>query len=410
MKKSKLVAGISAAAILGLGAGFMTAPVGDASAAPGALGDLPAPSSKKYTPVGSAKKSKGRSSVVVSKYPDEGDYASVAAAVRAVGSGGTVFVYPGAYRESVKIDKSVNLRGMRDVQLPDDRGARIIAPVNQPCLTFAPKDKESQASVTNVTFDASDILNAGAACVEVRQGVFSLEHSTVDGGGLKIADLIQVNNGIARIVNNTIRGGAKGILVAGQPYPRAKTVLGENRISGNTVGVDINFRANEDRSISDVIVTGNDISNNLTYGIINRGAAGVKIVGNTVTRNGPIKTSTRRSSRDKIDNTSKAAGIYLAAFSDNDMLKLENNVISGNSRYGLFIDHKAGSSPYMMPRGVAMANNEIRCNGADVFEEEAHIAKVFNFQQNRNYYNGSSFKKKYCVDGQRSRRRVLGVF
>ncbi|MEL7029736.1 MAG: right-handed parallel beta-helix repeat-containing protein, partial [Pseudomonadota bacterium] len=201
----------------------------------------------------------------------------------------------------------------------------------------------------------------------------------------------------------------KGILVAGQPYPRAKTVVGENRIINNGVGVDIGFEVHDDPSISDVIVTGNDISNNLTYGIINRGAAGVKIVGNTVTRNGPTLASAR-SSRDKIDNTSRAAGIFLAAFTDNDMLKLENNIIRDNSRYGLFIDHKAGASSYALPRGVAMVNNEIWCNGADLFEDEAHLTKIFNFSSNRHYYNGSSFKKKVCVEGKPSRRKFLGVF
>ncbi|MEL7030230.1 MAG: hypothetical protein AAGL49_13730, partial [Pseudomonadota bacterium] len=61
---SAIAGAATAAAVLAL------APMGagDAEARPGALGDLPAPSSKKYTSGGGQKASKGRSSAVVSKY------------------------------------------------------------------------------------------------------------------------------------------------------------------------------------------------------------------------------------------------------------------------------------------------------------------------------------------------------
>ena len=80
----------------------------------------------------------------------------------------------GVYNESLTLEKSVFIQGDRG----PGSGVEISAPMNTECLSFDPKQPTAHAVVANVQF-AAKINSSAPACVDVKQGVFTLKESDV---------------------------------------------------------------------------------------------------------------------------------------------------------------------------------------------------------------------------------------
>ena len=274
-----------------------------------------------------------------------GPYKTISKAVKDVAEGGVVYVMHGVYNESLSLDKSVFIQGDRG----PGSGVEISAPMNAPCLSFDPKQPTAHAVVANVQFAAK--INSGAdACVDVRQGVFTLKESDVLGSGLRPA--VKISGGTVMLEKNRISAGSEGVFVE-QAHSLSQSFIIDNKILQNKVGVDI-----ASGSRADVVVAGNEIFDNLDSGVKSSGYGAAKLIGNKIRNNkgsGVILDKYAKLSLVRYNEIVQNSGDGVAIpFGVNGVI--EDNDIVGNDGLSIFV--RDGLEP-------KITNNFIENNGGD---------------------------------------------
>ncbi|MEE2690266.1 MAG: right-handed parallel beta-helix repeat-containing protein [Pseudomonadota bacterium] len=274
-----------------------------------------------------------------------GPYKSIAKAVDDVAEGGIVYIMHGVYNETVKLDKSVFIQGDRG----PGSGVEIVAPMNEPCLKFSPKQGTAHAVIANVQFQAK-VNTRSNACVEVESGVFTMKESDVLGS--TTAPAIRISGGTVMLEKNRISAGSEGVMLE-QNHTLSQSFIIDNKIGGNKVGVDI---ANGSRA--DVVIAGNEIYDNLDSGIKSSGYGGASLIGNKIRNNkgaGIILDKYSKLALVRYNEIVKNAGDGVAVpFGANGII--EDNDIVGND--GLAIYVRQGLEP-------KITNNFIENNKGD---------------------------------------------
>ena len=256
----------------------------------------------------------------------------------------------GVYNESLKVEKSVFIQGDRG----PGSGVEISAPMNDECLTFAPSQPTAHAVVANVQFAAK--INSGAdACVNVKQGVFTLKESDVLGSGVRPA--VKISGGTVMLEKNRISAGSEGVFVE-QAHSLSQSFIIDNKILQNKVGVDI-----ASGSRADVVVAGNEIFDNLDSGVKSSGYGSAKLIGNKIRNN-------------------KGSGIILDKYAKLSLVRY--NEIVQNSGDGVAI-------PFGV-NGVIEDNDIVGNDGLSIFVREGLEPKITNNFIDNN--GGDSSKKK----------------
>jgi len=273
-----------------------------------------------------------------------GPYKSIQKGVNDVAEGGTIYVMPGVYNESVSVSKSVLIQGWR---LGSD--VEINAPMNAPCLKFSPRNPTTHAVIANVSFFAK-INSQASACVDVAQGVFTLKESDVLGSGISPAILI--SGGTATIEKNRISAGSVGVQIE-QAHSLSQNFILDNKILQNKVGVDI-----ASGSRASVSTVGNYIFDNLDAGVRAAGYGPATIIGNKIRNNkgsGIILDKYAQLALVRFNNILENSGDGIAVpFGVNGVI--EDNQIVGNKGISIFL--REGLEP-------TMANNTIENNDGD---------------------------------------------
>ncbi|MEM9495765.1 MAG: right-handed parallel beta-helix repeat-containing protein [Pseudomonadota bacterium] len=312
----------------------------DAANAQGSLGGFPirepgAGTSSSGGGKASAKRKKGPLQIIVDAN-GPGPYKNISDAIDDVAEGGVVYVMHGVYNESIKLDKSIFIQGDRG----PGSGVEISAPMNEPCIKFAPKQPTSHAVVANVQFAAK--INSGAsACVDVHQGVFTLKESDVLGSGVRPA--VRISGGTVMLEKNRISAGSEGIFVE-QQHSLSQSFIVDNKILQNKVGVDI-----ASGSRADVIVAGNEIFDNLDSGVKSSGYGSAKLIGNKIKNN-------------------KGSGIILDKYAKLSLVRY--NEIVQNDGDGIAV-------PFGV-NGVIEDNDIVGNHGLSIFVREGLEPKVTN--------------------------------
>ncbi len=274
-----------------------------------------------------------------------GPYKSISKAVRDVAEGGVVYVMHGVYNESLTLEKSVFIQGDRG----PGSGVEINAPMNSTCMTFSPKTPTAHAVVANVQF-ASKINSSADACVDVRQGVFTLKESDVLGSGVRPA--VKISGGTVMLEKNRISAGSEGVFVA-QAHSLSQSFIIDNKILQNKVGVDI-----ASGSRADIVVAGNEIFDNLDSGVKSSGYGSAKLIGNKIRNNkgsGVILDKYAKLSLVRYNEIAENNGDGVAIpFGVNGVI--EDNDIVGNHGLGIFV--REGLEPKII-------NNFMQSNGGD---------------------------------------------
>lgn len=274
-----------------------------------------------------------------------GPYKTINAAIDDIAEGGVVYVMHGVYNESLTLKKSIAVQGDRG----PGSGVEINAPMNEPCLQFAPEASTAHAVVANVKFSAR--VNSGAvACVDVKQGTFTLNESDVLGSGVRPA--IRIGGGTVHLAKNRISAGSEGIFVE-QPHSLSRTTIVDNKILQNKVGVDI-----ATGSRADVTVSGNEIFDNLDSGVKASGYGAATLIGNKIRNNkgnGIILDKHAKLSLVRYNEIVQNDGDGVAIpFGVNGLI--EDNEIVGNQGLSIFV--REGLEP-------KLTNNVIHGNFGD---------------------------------------------
>ena len=274
-----------------------------------------------------------------------GPYKSIAKAVDDVAEGGVVYVMHGVYNESITLDKSVTIQGDRG----PGSGVEINAPINKPCLEFSPEKGTAHAAVANVNFFAK-INSSADACVNIKQGVFTMTESDIFGA--TAMPTVKITGGTVTLKKNRISAGSQGVFVA-QAHSLMNTSIIDNKISNNGIGVDIAAG-----SRADVVVAGNEIFNNLSNGVSSDGFGEASLIGNKIRNNKGTGIHLNRFSKlslvrynEIVQNNGDGVGI---PFGVNGII--EDNQIVGNAGLSIFI--REGLEP-------KITNNYIDNNDGD---------------------------------------------
>lgn len=299
-------------------------------------------SSNGSTPAGSSKK--GPMQIIVDAN-GPGPYKTISHAIKDVAEGGVVYVMHGRYDESITLDKSIFIQGDRG----PGSGVEISAPMNAPCLKFAPKEGTTHAVVANVQFKAK-INSSANACIDVDQGVFTLKESDVLGSGIRPA--VRISGGTVMLEKNRISAGSEGVFVA-QQHSLSQSFIIDNKILQNKVGVDI-----ASGSRADVVIAGNEIFDNLDSGVKSSGYGAAKLIGNKIRNNkgsGVILDKYAKLSLVRYNEIAQNSGDGVAVpFGVNGVI--EDNDIVGNDGLSIFV--REGLEP-------KVTNNFIENNGGD---------------------------------------------
>ena len=238
----------------------------------------------------------------------------------------------------------------------------INAPINTPCLSFAPTQPTAHAVVANVQF-AAKINSSADACIDIQQGVFTLKESDVLGSGTRPA--VKISGGTVMLEKNRISAGSEGIFIE-QAHSLSQSFIIDNKIPQNRVGVDI-----ASGSRADVILAGNEIFDNLDSGVKSSGFGSAKLIGNKIRNN-------------------KGSGIILDKYAKLSLVRY--NEIVQNSGDGIAI-------PFGM-NGVIEDNDIVGNDGLAIFVREGMEPKITNnFIEN----NGGDSKKKKRRSSRRRR-------
>ena len=279
-----------------------------------------------------------------------GPYRSLAKAVEDIAEGGVIYVMHGVYNESVTVNKSVFIQGDRG----PGSGVEINAPMNAPCLKFAPEHGTAHAVVANVTFNAK-INSRSSACVDVGAGVFTLKESDVLGS--TVAPAVRISGGTVMLEKNRISAGSEGVFVD-QAHTLSQSFIIDNKIGGNKVGIDI-----ATGSRADVVVAGNEIFDNIDSGVKSSGYGGASLIGNKIRNN-------------------KGAGIILDKYSKLALVRY--NEIVRNSGDGVAI-------PFGV-NGIIEDNDIVGNDGLSIYVREGLEPKITNNFIDKN--GGDNGKKR----------------
>ncbi|CCG09408.1 Serine/threonine protein kinase [Pararhodospirillum photometricum DSM 122] len=188
----------------------------------------------------------------VHQMPGRGDYTSITEAVKAAAPGTRILVAPGLYRESITLDKPLELIGN------GERDDIIIEATDAETLIF----DTNIGLVRNLTL-RSVMRNIKSYCVWIRQG--RLELDACDLSSDSLACLAVENNAAPWVRRNRIHDGkAGGIFV----YEQGRGTFEDNEVTGNaSAGIEVIEGA-------DPVVRRNQISQNAYEGIwvYNKGA------------------------------------------------------------------------------------------------------------------------------------------
>ncbi|MEO1241527.1 MAG: right-handed parallel beta-helix repeat-containing protein [Pseudomonadota bacterium] len=349
--KRAIMKKIAPAAAALLGGALITADVANAQSLGGFPIREPGAGTSTGGSQGSGSSKKGPLQIIVDAN-GPGPYKSISKAVDDVAEGGVVYVMHGVYNESLTLDKSVFIQGDRG----PGSGVEISAPMNSECLTFDPDQPTAHAVVANVQFAAK--INSGAdACVNVKQGVFTLKESDVLGSGVRPA--VKISGGTVMLEKNRISAGSEGIFVE-QAHSLSQSFIIDNKILQNKVGVDI-----ASGSRADVIVAGNEIFDNLDSGVKSSGYGSAKLIGNKIRNN-------------------KGSGIILDKYAKLSLVRY--NEIVQNSGDGVAI-------PFGV-NGVIEDNDIVGNDGLSIFVREGLEPKITNNFIDNNAGDGKKKKRR----------------
>lgn len=293
---------------------------------------LGGPDIDKPGPSANEEQETGPLQIVVDAY-GPGPYKSISKAVKDIAEGGIIYVRGGLYNESIVIDKDVALVGEINQSIP----VEVNAPMNASCLRIVSKSNTSHVIIDNIQFAAK--FNSAEPCITVDQGYFTLRFSDVIGPGVRPAIVVQ--GGRVHIESSRISAGSEGIQIQ-QANRYSATYLIDNKILHNKIGVDISSGTR-----GDVIVTGNEVFENLDSGIKASGLGAIKIFGNTIRGN-------------------EGSGIVLDKYHSTSVLRF--NEIAQNSGDGI-------AAPFGL-KGVIEGNNIVGNDGISIFVRDGVEPKI----------------------------------
>jgi len=206
----------------------------------------------------------------------KGVFKTINGAIAHTAVGGTVFIRPGTYVESVRIDYGVRLHG--DVRfgldLPESERVIIAPPAGAPCIYV---DSLEAVYMRSLTLRTAGGLPS-APCLQLMHGDLTLQDSSVQGN--EEAPAIYLAGGTAEIDSNIISGARFGVFVGPRPlgYGQASAYrLVRNQIWGNALGLSIdaqvpvrveanNFYENREAAVvvakGTALIEANDLSTN----------------------------------------------------------------------------------------------------------------------------------------------------
>jgi len=290
-----------------------------------------------------------------------GPYKTISKAIEDIAEGGIIYIQHGVYNESLNLTKSVYLQGERG----PGSGVEINAPMNKTCLSFDPTKAVSHAVVSNVIF-SSKINSNASACVDVVKGVFTLKESDVLGSGIRPA--VKISGGMVTLEENRITAGSEGIYVE-QSHSLSQSFIIDNRINRNKIGVDISSG-----SRADVVISGNEIFDNLDSGVKSSGYGGAKLIGNKIRNN-------------------KGSGIILDKYSKLSLIR--HNDILQNSGDGVAIPFGANS--------IIEDNDIVGNEGISIYVNQGLRPKITNNFIDKNAGDPKKKKRKKRRNSRRDR-------
>lgn len=294
-----------------------------------------------------------------------GPYKTISAALEVIAPGGVIEVAYGEYNEYLLIKKSVAIIGQRvsPVSQEEEENASprqggidgagggaatmsrkplqpLVRPApgsGLPCLSTS--SGTTFVHIENISFEAP--LGSRFACVELDATYNAIVESDITGGG--VGPALSVGSGFAQVLRNRISAGGAGVSVE-QFSPLAGAVINDNVIAANRAGVKILSRNN-----SRVVVSGNEIFDNLSAGIEDFGRGESSYFGNKIRNN-------------------KGSGVVLG--SEVRVAKFRFNEIVGNEGDGFSIPFGARA---------LIEDNEIVGNlGKSIFVSEGDTPTILN--------------------------------
>lgn len=250
-----------------------------------------------------------------------GRYDSIARALCAVVTDGTVYIHPGVYAEQFNVYRGVTLWGI------DHRAGGLGQPVvqgapNAGCNTIY---ASGDVTIRNVGFHGG---TNGGGCLAAEGGSLTLDHVTIAGnnGGTGLL----VRNTSTTIVESEIRNLRDGIVVTYGSESGTLVSLRDSRVLYNRTGLVLEAQAN-------IEVTDNMFFGNEDFAIYMQSGEG-QISGNRIFRNG--------------------TGLFLLERRPSQVL---SNFFAGNN--------VAAFAPFS-PGGGLFSRNRFECNGVDIRDGE----------------------------------------
>jgi len=256
-----------------------------------------------------------------------GDTLTIADALLRARDGALITIGPGTYRESLRIDRPVQL-------VAGEGAAPVVAPASGPCAQVT----SAAGSIVGLAWQAASGTEGEAgACLVLARGAVTLEDNQIsgeEGAGIVIrdgADPVVRGNRLER-VGMVVTAGGRGTITA-------------NSIV-DVAGTSLMVRGGADPSLSDNEIEGGGVvfaegaaGSLVGNRVLGAKASGIRVVGGAVPR--------------VIDNTIEGAGEAGIFVYDSGGGRFENNTIAGNGLSGVVI--AGGGRP-------ELAGNRIRDN------------------------------------------------
>lgn len=332
-------------------------------------------------PIREAKPGEAPLKILVDAY-GAGPFKTISAALKVIAPGGVIEVAYGEYNESLDIDKSVAIIGQRVLPVSPDaednasrsaksdptRALRKIDGVSDgeaamsrkplqpvvrpepngqtPCLST--RRETTFVHIENLSFEAP--AGSRSACVELHAAYNAIVESDVVGG--LVGPAVSIGGGFAQVLRNRIAAGGAGVAIA-QFNPLAGAVISDNLIATNRNGVEILPENN-----SRVVISGNEIFDNLSAGIEDFGRGESSYFGNTIRNNkgsGVVIGDAARAAKFRFNDIVGNEGDGIAIPHGSRAL-IEDNEIVGNRGKSIFVGE--GEAP-------TVRNNLIEKNEGD---------------------------------------------
>ncbi len=291
---------------------------------------------------------------------ERGDFASVSAAIKAARPGDRILVRPGLYRESLTIDKPLELIGdgpLEDIEIRASDAHTLVfrASIGRVANLTLRQAGGNQAgkkrnwysvsiSQGRLDLEGCDIGSRGTGCVAIRDGADPRLRRNKIHDGLECGVYVY-QGGLGTLEDNEVIGNGAGVVIrtAGDPVLRRNQIhdnkkhgvfmdeggrgtLEDNEVIGNDWGVVI-------RTAGDPVLRRNQIHDNKESGVfVGEGGRGT-LEDNEITANGRAGVEIRGAGDPTIRGNRINRNAYQAVWIyDGGKGVVEDNDLTGNAR------------------------------------------------------------------------------